>query len=114
MRSLETQDVFAFVRMIDEVGIKDQLKELVMSKDNIADITAESFGYDLIFALIEGASKKNAEESIYEFFAGIMEIDKEEIRHMEPTQFIESVIKIADVEKWKNFFTYVAKQMKSN
>ena len=114
MRSLETQDIFAFVRMIDEVGIKDQLKELVMSKDNIADITAESFGYDLIFALIEGASKKNAEESIYEFFAGIMEIDKEEIRHMEPTQFIESVIKIADVEKWKNFFTYVAKQMKSN
>lgn len=114
MRSLETHDVFAFVRMIDEVGIKDQLKELVMSKDNIADITAESFGYDLIFALIEGASKKNAEESIYEFFAGIMEIDKEEIRHMEPTQFIESVIKIADVEKWKNFFTYVAKQMKSN
>ena len=114
MRGLETRDVFALVRLIDEVGIKDELKELVMSKDKIEDITQESFGYDLIWTLISGASKKNAEEALYEFFAGIMEIDKEEIRHMEPTQFIESVIKIADVEKWKNFFTYVAKQMKSN
>lgn len=114
MRSLETQDVFAFVRMIDEVGIKDQLKELVMSKDNIADITAESFGYDLIFALIEGASKKKAEESIYEFFADIMECTVDDIRHSDPTEFMENIIKIADVEKWKSFFTSVAKLMKLN
>ena len=74
MRGLETQDVFAFVRMIDEVGIKDQLKTMIMSKDSIQDLTAESFGYDLIFALMEGASKKKAEESIYEFFANIPSI----------------------------------------
>ena len=114
MRGLETNDIFALVRLIDEVGIKDEMKKLIMSKDKLEDLTQESFGYDLIFTIVSGAAKKNAEEAIYEFFAGIMEIDKDEIRHMEPTQFIESVIKIADVEKWKNFFTYVAKQMKSN
>lgn len=114
MRSLETQDVFAFVRMIDEVGIKDQLKEVVLSKDSIADITAESFGYDLIFALIEGASKKKAEESIYEFFGNLMEVDKDDIRHMDPTEFFQKALEVADVEKWKNFFISVSKSMKLN
>lgn len=113
MRSLETGDVFAFVRLIDEVGIKDQLKNLILSKDDIENLTAESFGYDLLFALIDGASQKKAEEAIYEFFAPIMETDKESIRHMDPVDFMESIMKMADVEKWKNFFTSAAKLMKS-
>lgn len=117
MRSLQTQDVFAFVRMIDEVGIKDELKALMLAKNSLTEITTESlesFGYDFIFTLMEGASKKKAEESIYEFFSNIMECSKDDIRTMEPTEFLENVIKIADVEKWKSFFTSVARLMKSN
>ena len=102
MRNLQTQDVFAFVRLIDEVGIKDELKTLIMNKNSVAELTQESFGYDLIFALISGASKKKAEEALYEFFANIME----------PTEFLEKAVKVADPEKWKNFFSSVAKLMK--
>ncbi len=112
MRSLQTQDVFAFVRLIDEVGIKDELKELILSKDSVKDLTQESFGYDLIFTLISGASKKKSEEMLYEFFANILETDKEKIRTMDPTEFLEQAIKAADPEKWKNFFSSVAKLMK--
>lgn len=112
MRSLQTQDVFAFVRLIDEVGIKDELKELILSKDSIKDLTQESFGYDLLFTLISGASKKKSEEMLYEFFANILEVDKETIRTMDPTEFLEKAIKAADPEKWKNFFGSVAKLMK--
>lgn len=112
MRNLQTQDVFAFVRLIDEVGIKDELKALIMSKDKMTDLTQESFGYDLIFTMISGASKKKAEEALYEFFANILECDKEDVRTMEPTEFIEKAIQVADVEKWKRFFESVAKLMK--
>lgn len=112
MRSLQTQDVFAFVRLIDEVGIKDELKELILSKDSIKDLTQESFGYDLIFTIISGASKKKAEEMLYEFFANILETDKEAIRTMDPTEFLEQAIKAANPEKWKNFFSSAAKLMK--
>lgn len=112
MRTLQTRDLFAFVRMIDEVGIKDKLKELIMSKDNLSEITAESFGYDLIFTLMEGASTKKAENAIYEFFGGIMEKDTEEVASMEALDFVEAIFQIADVEKWKNFFTSAAKLMK--
>lgn len=112
MRNLQTQDVFAFVRLIDEVGIKDELKTLIMSKDKMTDLTQESFGYDLIFTMISGASKKKAEEALYEFFTNILECDKEDVRTMEPTEFIEKAIQVADVEKWKRFFESVAKLMK--
>lgn len=112
MRNLQTQDIFAFVRLIDEVGIKDELKTLIMSKDKMADLTQESFGYDIVFTLVSGASKKKAEEALYEFFANIMECDTDTIRTMEPTEFIEKAIKVADVEKWKSFFGSVAKLMK--
>lgn len=112
MRNLQTQDVFAFVRLINEVGIKDELKSLIMSKDNIQDLTSESFGYDLIFTLIEGASKKKAEVALYEFIGGIMEVTPDEVKTMEPTELLENIIKIADVEKWKSFFSSVAKLMK--
>lgn len=112
MRNLQTQDIFAFVRLIDEVGIKDELKTLILSKDKMTDLTQESFGYDLMFALISGASKKKAEEALYEFFANILETTTEEIRCMEPTEFIEKAIKCAEPEKWKSFFSSVAKLMK--
>ena len=112
MRNLQTQDVFAFVRLIDEVGIKNELKTLIMNKNSVAELTQESFGYDLIFALISGASKKKAEEALYEFFANIMEIAPDDIRVMEPTEFLEKAVKVADPEKWKNFFTSVANLMK--
>lgn len=112
MRNLQTQDIFAFVRLIDEVGIKDELKTLILSKDKMIDLTQESFGYDVIFALISGASKKKAEEALYEFFSNILEITADEIRHMEPTEFINMAIKCAEPEKWKNFFSSVANLMK--
>lgn len=112
MRNLQTQDVFAFVRLIDKVGIKNELKTLILSKDSIKDLTQESFGYDLIFTLISGASTKPAEEALYEFFANIMECDKESLRTMDATEFLEKAVKVAEPEKWKNFFSSVAKLMR--
>jgi len=112
MRNLQTQDVFAFVRLIDKVGIKNELKTLILSKDSIKDLTQESFGYDLIFTLISGASTKPAEEALYEFFANIMECDGESLRTMDATEFLEKAVKVAEPEKWKNFFSSVARLMK--
>lgn len=114
MRNLQTSDIFAFVRMIDEVGIKDKLKELVLSKNNISDLTAESFGYDIIFTLLEGASQKKAEQAIYEFFGNLFELTPEEVSKLDAVDFLEKVTQVADVEKWQSFFSSVARLMKQN
>lgn len=114
MRNLETGDVFAFVRLTKKIGITQNLKELIMSKDNIQDLTAESFGYDLIFLLFDAAAEEKAEGEVYKFLAGPLEMSAEEIKKTDPIELLEMLKQVADVEKWKSFFTSAAGLMKSN
>ena len=113
MRALKTSDVFGFVRLIDETGMREELKKMVMSKDNVADLTAESFGYDVIFMILEKASSRKSEQAVYEFFGNIFEMEPNAVADMDPTDFVNGIAEIADREKWESFFTSVAKLMKS-
>ncbi len=110
MRELQTSDIFAFVRLINKIGIKDELKEKAIAPNT--DI--ESLGYDLIFMVIEKASDEKAEKEIYSFFAPIFGNTEEELRTMDAIEFLEKVTQVASLERWKSFFTSVAKLMKSN
>lgn len=114
MKKLETTDVFAFARLLVDTGIKDELKKLLASKDDIKDLTAESLGFDIIFLIVEKASTKASEKAIYEFVGNLLEMDPEEVAHLDPTDFIEKVSDIATSEQWKSFFTSVVKLMKLN
>lgn len=113
MRNLQISDVFAFIRLIDETGMRDELKKMVMSKDSIGDLTAESFGYDIIFMLLEKASTEKAEKAVYKFFGNIFEMEPKEVAKMDPVDFVEGIREVADIERWKAFFTSVAKLMES-
>ena len=112
MRQLQTGDVFAFVRMTKKIGITEELKELILSKDSIKDLTAESFGYDLIFLLFDKAAEENSENELYKFLAGPLEMQPEEIQKTDPIDLIEMLKGLADTEKWKSFFTSASKLMK--
>ena len=48
--------------------------------------------------------KKFAEQLIYEFLAGPFEVAPHEVKEMELFTMVESLFKVADVEKWKGFF----------
>ena len=112
MREIETQDVFAFVRMTKKAGITAEIKKLVLSKDSIQDLTAESFGYDLIFTIFESASEPEAEKEVYNFLAGPLELSPEEIKKMNPIKLVEMIKGMASSEEWQAFFTSAAKLMK--
>ena len=112
MREITTQDVFAFVRMTKRAGITAELKKLILSKDSIKDLTAESFGYDLIFTILESASEPEAEKEVYNFLSGPFEMEPDEIKKLKPMTLFEMIKQMATVEEWKAFFTSVAKLMK--
>lgn len=114
MRDLRNKDLFAFVRMVKRAGISDKLKEVIMSVDNISDINAESFGYDLIFAIVDAASNNEAEKEVYSFLSGPLEMEAEEIAEADPVETIEMIKQVATPEKWRAFFQSVASLMKSN
>lgn len=113
MRELQTPDIFAFVRLINKSGIKDELKAKALDIKNISDINAESLGFDLISMIIEKASEPKIEKEIYSFFAPIFEMTEEEIKKMDAIEFLESVTKVASLERWKDFFESAVKLTKS-
>lgn len=113
MRALNNSDLFAFVRLVKKAKITDKIKELTLSINNINEINTESFGYDVMFTIIEAAAEKESEQAVYEFLSGPLEMTTEELALADPVETIEKVMQIADVERWKTFFTSAANLMKS-
>lgn len=111
MRNFITADLFAAGRIIAELGIKEELRAVCQKSDDITDVWAA--GYDLIYLLFEKAVTKNNEKLVYEFLAGVMEITPEEVAKYDLLDMIEELTAGENAEKWKAFFTKVARLIKA-
>ena len=123
MRNLNTRDVFQFARMIKDLGLKEEIKEVSVKATAALNTQAikveeeenaeggaedngnmlESIGMDMLLGLLEKLTEKKSEEAFYKFLSGPFEIPSEEIGGLDPLDLIESLIKIADVQRWKSF-----------
>lgn len=101
MRKLNTSDVFAFTRLVKEIGLKEEIKNITAKVAEETDVKA--LGIDIIFTLIEKFSEVNSENALYEFLSRPLEISKEEVGTMDLFDLVEKIMQIADVEKWKTF-----------
>lgn len=109
MRNLQTKDLFSLVRVIKEIGVREEIKKVVIKQDikNVNEI-----GIDLLFSIIERATEKKAESKIYEFISGPLECSPKEIETMDPLKLIESLSEVANINKWKDFLSKAAQLMK--
>jgi hypothetical protein len=116
MRNLQASDIFVFARVLNKIGIKDEVKNMVLKASNVKEIVEnqDELGFDFLFAIFEKATGEKAEKELFKFFAGIMEIETEEAMKMDPCDFIDAILEMAEPEKWKAFFTRVAKLIQSN
>lgn len=101
MRKLNTSDVFAFTRLVKEIGLKEEIKNITAKVAEETDVKV--LGIDIIFTLIEKFSEVNSENALYEFLSRPLEISKEEVGTMDLFDLVEKIMQIADVEKWKTF-----------
>lgn len=113
MRNLETQDIFNAIRLLNKIGVREEIKEVArQAEEEKTKKTRFDLGFDLIFGIIEKATEKNGEEEIYKFIANIFECEPEEVRKMKPIELVKNLEKVADFEEWKDFFGYVKGLMK--
>jgi hypothetical protein len=113
MRNLRTSDIFAAVRLATTIGIREEIKEVAkQAEENKGNKVQFDYGFDLIFGLLEKATKETAEEEFYKFLANIFECTWEEVRDMDPVELLDGLEKVANIEKWKDFFERVARLMK--
>lgn len=102
MRKLNAGDLFKAARMIKRMGIKEDLKNFSENLDK--DATQEGVGFDLLMLIMEKATDEGTEKLIYEFLAGPFMKTPDEVENMDLFEMVETLFKVADVEKWKGFF----------
>lgn len=123
MRKLIASDVFAALRVVAAVEDKTDVKEIVKKIVKEAEAEAEenddedaekkndefikSVGVGAILKLVEMASGKKAEAKIYEFLAGPLEMQPEDVKALPIPDFIESVKTIARENDLSSFFDSV-------
>lgn len=101
MRSLQTTDIFELARVIQKIGIREELSDVAKSVNEGTDVY--SLGFELILRLIEKFAEKDSEIAFYDFLSNIFELSSDEIGKMDPFLLIEKILEIAPVEKWQSF-----------
>lgn len=125
MRKLIASDVFAALRVVAAVEDKTDVKEIVKKIVKEAEAEAEenddedaekkndefikSIGVGAILKLVEMASGKKAEAKIYEFLAGPLEMQPEDVKALPIPDFIENIKTIARENDLSSFFDSVLK-----
>lgn len=125
MRKLIASDVFAALRVVSAVEDKTDVKEIVKKIVKEAEAEAEenddedaekkndefikNVGVGAIMKLVEMASGKKAEAKIYEFLAGPLEMQPEDVKTLPIPDFVESIKAIARENDLSSFFDSVLK-----
>lgn len=110
MRKLITKDIFAACRALKACGAKDEIEKVAKTADTAADAWAK--GFDLMWGIFDKATEKNAEQPIYDFFAGPFEMSADAVSEMELADLIDALRRLAEENNLIAFFRYVGKLMK--
>ena len=129
MRQLKTTDLFAGLRMVKAVGIKEEMKQFakaladgqikadgkVVKKGAVSEKVQKELGVELMLGILANCGTEAAEKAFFEFVSGPLEVPVQELRDMELLVFAERIkelIGFIDVEGWKSFFTSLGELLK--
>lgn len=112
MRNLQSSDIFAACRLMNAIGIKEEFKKMAEKANSLSDLKSFDTGYDFLFMIFERATTSEAEKEWYSFLGNIFEMKPNEVKVMDPCELLDKLVEVADISKWKDFFSRVAKLMK--
>ena len=116
MRKLKAEDLFAALRFVKAVGVKDEIVALATAmKDKKDTKTQEEIGTELILGLLANCGDETAENAFYKFLSKPVEKSVDELREMDLMEFgelIRELLKETDIEWWKGFFGSLAAVLK--
>lgn len=117
MRTLKSTDLFAGLRVVKAIGVKEEMKEFAqaLADGAVTAKTQREMGVELMLGILANCGDKAAEKAFYEFLSAPMEISVEELQEMDLIKFAEAIkelVEYIDMEAWKAFFTSLADLMK--
>lgn len=102
MRKANINDLFAIARLIDELGLKEQLFNAQKGTDDL-----EKIGFDFIFDLLSKATTKEMQNKIYEVLASPFEMSAEEVGLMEIDELVKGLKECWNINTVINFIKRV-------
>lgn len=109
VRKLNASDIMACMRLLNQIGIKEDIKALAKESANVKDVWDK--GFDAIFQIYEKAVSEENEQYTFGFISRFFDCDWKEIAAMDPVELLEQIKEIAEAEKWKSFFKSVSALM---
>ena len=117
MRKLNGHDVFMAFRVMQKIGIKDELVELAKAiQDRVNAPNQTTLGAKLILSVLANCGDEAAEKAVFAFLAGPLETSEEDLANMELGKLrdmIGELLHMMNMEEWKAFFTSVAGLLRS-
>lgn len=98
MRKANTDDLFNIARLIDDLGLKEDLFEVQKGKEDI-----EKIGFDFVFKIFSKAIKKEAQQKIYEVLSEPFEIKPQEVGKLGIMDLIKNTMECFDLSEVINF-----------
>ena len=113
MRALKSRDLFMALRLVREIGIKDEMKRMadLLYSGKVNKKTQTEVGIELIMSILANCGTESAEKAFFDFLALPTEIPADELRDMDLETFADTIKQLVlsvDVEHWKAFFTQLA------
>ena len=113
MRALKSTDLFAALRVVKEIGVKDEMKQFAatVADGRMSEKTQRELGAELIFGLLANCGTEAAEKAFFAFLSGPLEVPVQELRDMDLDIFadmIKDFVASVDIEHWRSFFTSLA------
>lgn len=117
MRQLNGHDVFMALKVLQKIGVKDELVNFAVylneqkQKEDDKDKLQQQLGAKLIFGVLSNCGDEDAEKAFFAFLAGPLESTPASLAAMDLmdlVEFVEEWISTVDKERWKSFFTSLA------
>lgn len=115
MRELKSTDLFAALRIVKEIGIKDEMKRMAEAIQGVSDANQTEVGIELIMSVLANCGSEGAEKAFYSFLSGVTEASVADLKNMELTEFadlIREFVQSIDIDHWRGFFTSLAALIK--
>ena len=104
MRKLNTNDVFAALRLVSNTGLRARVKTLLENLKDMEDINLQSVGIDGILEIIAGVSSTGGQQMFYEFLSGPFECTEEQIGLMDLDELADNLTQLSQENDLGNFY----------
>lgn len=107
MRKLTAPDLFAGVRLIKKMGVKEDARELAKKSDDLAQLWDN--GFDFVWGLFDKLTDQDGEGALYDLLAGPYEMTPEQVRALPIAEHIENLQTLARENDLLDFFKRAAR-----